>query len=420
MIYLYRFLQILLSPLLLAYILVRLITGKEDLKRFCERRGFPTLDRDSSKKLIWIHCASVGESISVLPIIKRLARTKNTNVLVTTGTVTSAKLMAEKLPKNAFHQYVPIDYSFAVKRFIKHWNPDVSVFVESDLWPNLLHYAPNKVLINARMSDRSFKRYSKAKCLAGMLLNKLDTIYAQSQQDYDRFSSLTTAQVVNSGNIKYDGPAPEYKSNEFNVLSQAFDGRKILAVASTHRGEDEQVIEIYKKLEKQNPNLLMLLIPRHPHRGDDIAKLLTEAKLDFVQRSKTKGLEQASSMNVYLADTLGEVGLWYALTDVVLMGGSLIPHGGHNPLEPLKAGKPTYSGPNMQNFKDMSEILSAKKVLKVCQSNEEIINNLNNALLDEKFLKDFVELSQKTIEELTGATEIVIQALRDKIKQEGK
>ena len=415
MIYLYRFLQILLAPLIVVYVLIRLITGKEDLKRFSERRGFPSLDRDSSKKLIWIHCASVGESISVLPIIKRLARTKNTNVLVTTGTVTSARLMAEKLPKNTFHQFVPIDYTFAVKRFVKHWNPDISVFVESDLWPNLLAYAPNKVLINARMSDRSFKRYSKAKCLAGMLLNKFDTIYAQSKQDYDRFTSLTTAQVVNSGNIKYDGPAPEYKSNEFNVLAQAFDGRKILAVASTHKGEDEISIDIYKQLQKQHKDLLMLLIPRHPHRGDDIAKLLAESNLDHVQRSKTKGLEQASSMNVYLADTLGEVGLWYALADVVLMGGTFT-WAGHNPLEPLKAGKPTYSGPNMQNFRDMSDVLTKKGVLVICEDEQEVTNHLNNALSDKEFLSSFVEKSQTAIESMTGATDIVITALRAKIK----
>ena len=246
MLYLYRFLQILLAPVLFIYVLVRICAGKEELKRFKERQGIPTLGRDSSKRLIWVHCASVGESLSVLPMIKRLVRTKNTEVLVTTGTVTSAKLMAEKLPKNAFHQYVPMDFVWAVNKFVKHWNPDVSVFVESDLWPNLLKAAPNKILINARMSDRSFTRYNKIKPVAKILLGGFECIYAQSQQDYDRFSSLTNSKVVNAGNLKYDGPAPAYKSQEFNVLQQAFEGRDILVISSTHKGEDEIFVEMYK------------------------------------------------------------------------------------------------------------------------------------------------------------------------------
>jgi 3-deoxy-D-manno-octulosonic-acid transferase len=416
MLYFYRFLQLILIPFVICGLLLRAFLGKEDKKRFAERLGVASLTKDNSKKLIWIHCASVGESLSVLPIIKRLVRLKNTQVLITTGTATSAKLMAEKLPKNAFHQYVPIDYLFAVKRFVKHWNPDISVFVESDLWPNLLSVAPNKVLINARMSDRSFKRYSKLKPVAKVLLNGFDTIFTQSNQDFARFSSLSSTKVVNSGNIKNDGPALDYNKNEFNVLTQAFVGRNILVVASTHKGEDEQVIELYNKLKKQYAGLLMILVPRHPHRGSDIASLLENAKLNYIQRSKTKGLERANTLDVYLADTLGEIGLWYALADVVLMGGSLVQWGGHNPLEPLKAGKPTYSGFCMNNFKNMSEDLIAKDVFKMCQTNEELFNTLNNALNDKEFLESFPIKAKEAIDSMSGATDIVVEAIKDKIK----
>lgn len=419
MICLYRLLHILLSPIVFVYLVVRLITKKEDFKRIKERLGQPSIDRDSSKRLIWIHCASVGESISVLPIVKRLARLKNTNVLVTTGTVTSANLMNDKLPKNSFHQYIPIDSIFAVKKFMAHWKPDMSIFVESDLWPNLVDCAPNKILINARMSDRSFKRYSKFKLFAKILLNKFDVIYAQSQQDFNRFSSLTTAKVVNAGNIKYDGNAPDYKKTEYNVLSQAFEDRKVLVVASTHKTEDEKAIEIYTHLKKQHNDLLMVLVPRHPHRGDDIASLLASGNLNYTQRSKTKGLENSSLMDVYLADTLGEIGLWYALANVVVMGGSLIPHGGHNPLEPLKAGKPTYSGKYMHNFKDMTDLLTSEGVLFVCEDQEDLISSLNNALLDESFFKEFSEKAASALDKMTGATEFIIKEVKDNLKLRG-
>jgi 3-deoxy-D-manno-octulosonic-acid transferase len=416
MIYIYRLLHIVLSPLTCVYLVVRLLTGKEDKARFKERLGVPSLDRDSSQKLIWVHCASVGESLSVLPMVKRLARTKDTKVLVTTGTVTSAALMAEKLPKNAFHQYIPIDTHFAVKRFMKHWQPDVSVFVESDLWPNLVSYSKNKILINARMSDRSYTRYNKIKPVAKMLLGGFDAIYAQSQQDYERFSKLTNSEVVNAGNLKYDGPAPAYKSQEFNVLSQAFQDRKVLVVSSTHKGEDAIFVEMYKKLKKHNDNLLMILFPRHPHRGDEIAQIIDESGLQYVQRSKTKGLEKASSMDVYLADTLGEVGLWYALADVVVIGGSFN-WKGQNPLEALKAGKPVYTGPNMQNFKDMTDFLTAEGVMFTNKDEVDLTDAVNNAFNDDKFLKTFNKKAQTAVDKMTGATELLITAIRDKLKE---
>lgn len=416
MIYIYRVIQLILSPLLVVYLLTRFISGKEDKKRFAERLGFASLNKDTSQKLVWIHCASVGESLAVLPIIKRLALTKNTKVLVTTGTVTSAAIMAEKLPLNAFHQYVPLDFRFAVKRFISHWQPDISVFVESDLWPELLKAAPNKILINARMSDRSFVRYGKIKPVANMLLNQFKTIFAQSKQDYERFASLTDAVVINAGNVKYDGPAPDYNKNEYNVLAQAFADRKVMVVANTHKGEDEIFIDMYKNLKKVNKNLLMVLFPRHPHRGNDIAALLKESGLVYMQRSKTKGLEKASSMDVYLGDTLGEVGLWYALADLVVMGGCY--HwNGQSPLEPLKAGKPVYTGPNTQNFKEITEILTQKNVLFKFNEDAELIKAINNCLQDDKFRKNFEEEAKQAIESMTGATEVIIKAVRDNLKE---
>ena len=261
MLFIYRTLQIILSPLVLAFVIFRLFAGKEDKYRIKERFGFATLKRDFSKKLIWVHCASVGESLSVLPMIKDILDGNNdTQVLVTTGTVTSASLMTKKLPKGAFHQYVPIDYHSFVKRFINYWKPDLSIFTESELWINLINVAPNKILINARMSDRSFKRYRKYHKFAEFLLNKFDCIFTQSDQDFDRFSELTDAKVLNAGNIKYDGPALAFKNNDSKILKEVLIDKKILVAASTHDGEEKVILNMYKNLKKEVNDLFLILV----------------------------------------------------------------------------------------------------------------------------------------------------------------
>jgi len=416
MLFIYRTLQIILSPLVLAFVIFRLFAGKEDKYRIKERFGFATLKRDFSKKLIWVHCASVGESLSVLPMIKDILDGNNdTQVLVTTGTVTSASLMTKKLPKGAFHQYVPIDYHSFVKRFINYWKPDLSIFTESELWINLINVAPNKILINARMSDRSFKRYRKYHKFAEFLLNKFDCIFTQSDQDFDRFSELTDAKVLNAGNIKYDGPALAFKNNDSKILKEVLIDKKILVAASTHDGEEKVILNMYKNLKKEVNDLFLILVPRHPNRGGDVARLIKKSKLQFRQRSDNKNLESLSKLDVYLADTLGEMGLWYNLADVVVMGGSINPQiGGHNPLEPLKSGKPTITGPNMHSFNDMSKILVEKDVLNVCKNNAEIEKSIVKSL-NVKSQTEFLKKSKEAMESLTGATKIILDYIKTKI-----
>ncbi|HAG52270.1 MAG TPA: 3-deoxy-D-manno-octulosonic acid transferase, partial [Alphaproteobacteria bacterium] len=289
-------------------------------------------------------------------------------------------------------------------------------------WPNMLTICKAKdiptIVVNARLSEKSQQKYQRFQSLFSAPLQTLTHILCQDENDQRRFKTLglNQAQLSVTGTVKFDIQFSESIINSgLSLRQQLGKQRPVVIASSTHKGEDEISIDIYKQLQKQHKDLLMLLIPRHPHRGDDIAKLLAESNLDHVQRSKTKGLEQASSMNVYLADTLGEVGLWYALADVVLMGGTFT-WAGHNPLEPLKAGKPTYSGPNMQNFRDMSDVLTKKGVLVICEDEQEVTNHLNNALSDKEFLSSFVEKSQTAIESMTGATDIVITALRAKIK----
>ncbi|MCP4354901.1 MAG: 3-deoxy-D-manno-octulosonic acid transferase [Proteobacteria bacterium] len=419
MIFAYRTLQIILSPLLLAFIAFRVSTGKEDKVRIKERLGIASVERDFSKKLIWLHCASVGESLSVLPMIQDvLDRHQDALLMITTGTVTSAELMAERLPERAFHQYVPIDCYYFVKRFVNYWKPDLSIIVESELWPNLIMLSPNKIMINGRMSDRSFKKYKKVKKLTSSLLNEFECIFAQSDQDFDRLSYFTGSDVklVNSGNLKYDGPALEFKASEAKTLKQVLADKKMLVAASTHEEEEKVIIELYKGIKKEVKDLFLILVPRHPNRGGVVAKIVKNSKLTYRQRSDNKNLESLAKLDVYLADTLGEMGLWYELADAVVMGGSIAPYfGGHNPLEPLKSGKATITGAYMYHFKNMSDILVEKGVLEVCKDKKEMEKAIIESLND-KSPAQFAKKAKSAVESLTGATEIILEYIKNRIQ----
>jgi len=417
MIYLYRFLHIILLPVVAAFFVFRIFSGKEDKQRLKERFGKASLKRDFSKKLVWIHCASVGESLSVLPMVTQiLERNHNSQILLTTGSVTSAALMAKKLPKGAFHQYIPIDYYFCVRRFMNYWKPDLSIFTESELWINLVDRAPNKILINARMSDKSFKRYKKIKSFSNAILDKFECIFTQSDQDFERFSALTNAKVVNSGNLKYDGAAPDFNKNDLKVLKEVLADKKVLVAASTHPKEEEIILNLYKDIKKEVEDLFLIFGPRHPHRGAEIVKIIKDSKLTYRQRSDNKNVESISKLDVYLADTLGEMGLWYNIADVVLMGGTLTgDHGGHNVLEPLKCGKPTITGPSMYNFKNMTDILLEKEVLTVCKDEKELQDELIKSLKEKD--KGFDKKAKAAIESLTGATETILKYIESHIQK---
>jgi 3-deoxy-D-manno-octulosonic-acid transferase len=415
MIYLYRLVQKILLPLILVYLIIRLCKGKEELGRIKERLGDYSIEPDRTKKLIWIHAASVGESNSVLPLIEKLSINKKVQILLTTGTVTSAKIMRNKLPKGVIHQYVPIDLWFVVKRFIKHWQPAISLFVDSDLWPNMLHYSKNLVLINARMSNNSYENYKKYPKFADWLLAKFEIIFAQSEQDCRRYSSLTKTVVVNAGNLKYDGPAPAFDKKEYLKISKILKDKKVVVVSSSHAGEEEIFSKMYKSIAQQVNDLVMILVPRHPHRGDEVAEVLQQSKLVYVQRSKNEEISQSSQ--VYLADTIGEVGLWYALADVVLIGKSLFDKGGQSPLEALKAGKPVITGKSMSNFKDIMDIMQKKKVIFKGKTQKAIIEKVQEILQTDDYLENYSPMAKEAICELTGATETIFDYLNKRIEK---
>jgi 3-deoxy-D-manno-octulosonic-acid transferase len=283
----YRKLSYAMVPLSPALISRRLKLGKEDPARFGERRGMST-DVRPAGPLVWIHGASVGEVLAAAALIERL-RALNLRILLTSGTVTSAAIVAKRFPADVIHQYVPYDSPRYVARFLDHWRPSLALFIESDLWPNLILSSAARrlpmVLINGRMSQRSFPRWQRVQGTISALLEKFDVCLAQSQTDADRFAALGSRNVVVTGNLKLDVPAPPADANKLDMLMSMTRGRPVVVAASTHPGEEEILTETHRALAGYFPKLLTVIVPRHPDRGEAIARMITASGLNPTLRS---------------------------------------------------------------------------------------------------------------------------------------
>jgi 3-deoxy-D-manno-octulosonic-acid transferase len=340
---LYRLLTTLGGPLIRRYLERRLARGKEDPVRFEERLGKAGLPRPEGG-LIWLHAASVGEAVSMLPVVEALQ--KRATVLVTTGTVTSAAMMKDRLPDGAIHQFVPVDRVAWVRRFLDHWKPDLALWVESEFWPNLLVETAKRsiplVLLNGRISARSFRRWLKMRGFIGQLLSCFVLCLGQTEEDARRLASLGATKTACLGNLKFAAPAlPVDEAKLAGLLAELGDRPRWLA-ASTHAGEEALAARVHQALGI--PDLVTLIVPRHPDRGAEIA---TEVK--GALRSRGEPIR-----DIYIADTMGELGLFYRAAPLVFVGKSLIGEGGQNPLEPARLGASVLFGPHMGNFADIA------------------------------------------------------------------
>ncbi len=349
---LYRALTVLASPLITFYLGRRRRAGKEDPERYPERLGVAGAARPDGR-LVWVHGASVGEALAALPLIERILEGSDSlHVLVTTGTVTSARLMAERLPPRAFHQYAPIDRPDAVRGFLDHWRPDLALWSESEFWPNLLTDAQGRglpmILVNGRMSDRSYKRWKLMRGVIRPLLGGFALCLAQSEQDAMRLRDLGAAEVHAMGNLKSAAPPLPVDQAALDEMRAAVGSRPLWLAASTHPGEETLAAASHRALAANRPGLLTVIAPRHPERGPVIAAGLRDSGLTVALRSAGEPITE--NTDIYLADTLGELGLFYRLTPVAFVGGSLVPHGGQNPLEPARLDCAIVYGPHMANF----------------------------------------------------------------------
>ena len=357
---LYRLVGRLAMPWLRRHLARRQARGREDPLRLDERLGHAGEARPPGP-LLWIHGASVGEALSALPLIERIrCDTPGLNLLMTTGTVTSARLMGQRLPDGVIHQYAPIDVPQVAARFLDHWKPCCGLILESELWPNLLSMAQARGmelgLVNGRMSADSFRSWKRFPPLARTLLGSFTLVLAQSPEDRDRLAALGARAPQYRGNLKFAAEPLPYDPAAYEALRETMGERPRWLAASTHPGEEVIAGETHRVLAKKHPDLLTIIVPRHPDRGSAVAEELRALGLTIAQRSAGEPI--VAETEVYLADSVGELGLWYRLTDVVFLGKSLTAQGGHNPLEPAQLDSAIVVGPDTSNFARLTNELA--------------------------------------------------------------
>jgi 3-deoxy-D-manno-octulosonic-acid transferase len=387
----------------------RLKAGKEDPKRISERRGVPGRPRPDGS-LIWIHGASVGESLSVLPLVSRLRSVRpDLRFLVTTGTTTSARLMEERLPEGALHQYIPLDHPRFVKAFLDHWRPQAALFVESEFWPNLILTARERVpfmaLINGRVSPKSFEEWSRKPQSIRFVLSAFDVLMAQDLQNAERLKALSGRDVLCFGNLKNAAPPLPVVSGEIEALKREIGDRPIWLAASTHPGEDEAVFSAHKTLKASFPTVLTIVAPRHPERGEEVRAFAEATGLVARRRSLKQAIDPAT--DIYIADTLGELGVFYRLSDVSFVGGGLTPKGGHNPLEPARLGGAILHGPYTFNFVETYADMRAGGGAALVRNDRELATAVRRLLSDEKTRLTMAGAAQRAAQ--ASAEKVLVQ-----------
>ena len=385
--------------------------GKEDPARRGERRGRPGLARPEGR-LVWVHAASVGETLAVMGLVERLTG-RGEAVLLTTGTVTSAAVAAARLPRGARHQYVPVDLAPWIGRFLDHWRPDLAIFVESEIWPATIRALADRsipqVVVNARVSERSARRWLRLDGLPHALFGRIALALAQSDGDAARLGSLGAPRVEAVGNLKLDGRPLEADGGELARIATAIGDRPTWIAASTHAGEELIVAAAHDRLKRRIPGFLTILAPRHPQRGDEVRALLADAGLTVASRSR--GEMPGSTTDVYLADTIGEMGLIYRLAPIAFVGGSLVGRGGQNPIEPARLDVAVLHGPHVHNFADLYRELDEAGGAQSVADLDALVAALEDARRDPAGVAATAVRARAVVDRSTGALDRTMAAL---------
>jgi len=411
MLSMYRFAGAAAYPLIGPYVAWRTSKGKEDRGRSRERYGFASKERPDGP-LIWVHAASIGEMIAVVPLVESILD-YGVNIVLTTGTVTSAKVADERLGGRVIHQYVPLDLKPAVSRFLDHWQPDLAVIAESEIWPmTILELGARRVpqvLVNGRLSDRSFASWKKRASLAEALFENLAHVIAQSEVDGDRFRVLGARPVTVSGNLKVDTPPPPVDERALAALQRQIGARPTWAAVSTHDGEELIAAEVHVTLRHRHPGLLTIIVPRHPDRAEALAAQFEAMGLTVAQRSK--GEKITADTDILLGDTVGEMGLYLRLTEIAFVGRSLTSEGGQNPLEPAMLDTAVLAGRNVQNFRESYQKLLDSGGAKLVRDRNMLAGAVNFLLSNEAARHDMMAAGAATVEEMRGALARTLKAL---------
>ncbi|MET0638651.1 MAG: glycosyltransferase N-terminal domain-containing protein [Hyphomicrobium sp.] len=416
----YRLGTTLLRPAVPLLLNLRGQHGKEDLSRRGERLGFAGRPRPDGQ-VVWIHAASVGETNSILPLIKNiLDANPHVHVLLTTGTKTSAEIAAQRLPERAVHQYIPLDVPQYVQRFLDHWKPTIAIFTESDIWPNLVLGASERhiplVLVNARMSPRSIKRWRKYAGVGRPLFSRFAAVLAQNAQIARAIKWLGAPNVITAGNLKIDSPAPPVNAETLAILKNAVGGRPLFLAASTHPGEDTMIAAAHSQIRRDVEGLLTIIVPRHPERGSGLAATL--GGLGLRTQLRTRSSSPDRDTEIYVADTIGELGTFYSIAPVALVGGSLIEHGGQNPIEAVRLGSCVLTGPFVHNFKEAYAALFREGGAIEVRSSDDIAKQVTLLLEDQQAAVRMRHGADLALQSLGGALSKTLGAIQPLLEQQ--
>ncbi len=405
------------SPVAGRIVARRLKRGKEDPARVTERRGVASRARPPGH-LVWVHGASVGEILAVAALVERLIAL-GFHVLLTSGTRTSAEVAAKRFPPEVIHQFVPYDLPSYIARFLDHWRPSMALFVESDLWPNLILANAERripmILLNGRISERSFRRWRRMPSTIAALLGRFDLCLAQSPTDGERLSELGAPRVLTTGNLKLDVPAPPADAAAVERLTALVKGRPVIAAASTHAGEESLIIDTHIRLRAEAPGLLTIIVPRHPRRGEEVAHIAASRGLKFALRSRNQ--PPASFVEVYIADTVGELGLFYRVAPIVFMGGSLVEHGGQNPIEAIRLGAAVAHGPHVWNFAELYQTLDEGGGTVAVADGAALLGQMRRWLTDPRARQRSSEAGLRMVEASGGALDRTLAVLEPYLLQ---
>ncbi len=349
----------LFSPLIF---ILRLLKKKEDINRFQEKYCIYSIK--NFQKTVWFHAVSVGELMSVIPIINKLEKNKKVKkIILTSSTMSSAKIFKKQKFKKTIHKYFPLDTNYLTKKFIKIWKPEVAIFIDSEIWPNMIKNLKKNqipiILLNARFTKSSFKKWMILKSFAREIFNKITLALPQNSETKKYLKILGTKEIIFVGNMKYYGDKIVL-SNKNKELFKQFKKFKIWCAGSTHNTEEIIISKLHKELKKSEPKLLTIIIPRHVNRSENIINDLNKFKLNVVKHSSRPKISE--NADIYLVDTFGETSNFYNLSNISFMGGSIVNHGGQNPLEAARLGNYIINGPNIGNFTEIYDYLKKNKI----------------------------------------------------------
>ncbi len=406
----YRVVGFCLRPVVPFYLFLRAVRGKEEWNRQKERLGKSYEIRPQSP-LIWLHAASVGETLALVPLINYILSWK-INILLTTCTVTSSSLVKKQFGNRLIHQYAPLDLDLAVHRFISHWKPDLALICESEIWPlrikELAKMRIPQILINAHMSERSFKAWQKRHALARHIFKHIDLAIGQNERDVAYYHALGVKSVALSGNLKADVLPVEDRALLEHYRS-AIGNRPVWAAVSTHEGEEEIAFEVHRILKNYLPDLLTIIVPRHPERLGDLIKKCDNKSLRFIRRSNNAVPD--ANTDILWGDTIGEMGLFLRLSKVSFIGKSLCGDGGHNPLELALLGSAILTGPHVSNFQEMFEQFLTRDAAYMIQDTKQLAIQVYKLLTNEALRQEMVDKAYEVATGMAGALERTLKVL---------